>query len=131
MIIHRPDPQRWRVFDGLGRNGFPASLAHEKHCWLLIVSTGEVAAVGGQNMLLVGPSGSGKTLLARALHSILPPMSVDEASDVTRIYSDSDQLAPRKSHLRQSDETLGVYTITTTTIQSPERLGSATGSYSL
>jgi magnesium chelatase family protein len=53
----------------------------------------EVAAAGGHNMLMVGPPGAGKTLLARALPGILPQLSVDEALDVTRIYSVSDQLA--------------------------------------
>lgn len=52
----------------------------------------EVAAAGGHNALMVGPPGAGKTLLARALPGILPAMSVDEALDVTRIYSVSDQL---------------------------------------
>jgi magnesium chelatase family protein len=52
----------------------------------------EVAAAGGHNMLMVGPPGAGKTLLARALPGILPQLSVDEALDVTRIYSVSDQL---------------------------------------
>ncbi len=54
----------------------------------------EVAAAGGHNCLMIGPPGAGKTLLARAMPSILPRMTINEALDVTRIYSVADQLPP-------------------------------------
>jgi magnesium chelatase family protein len=47
----------------------------------------EVAAAGGHNIVMKGPPGSGKTLLARAVPSILPPLTTPEAMEVTRIYS--------------------------------------------
>ena len=61
----------------------------------------EVAAGGGHNLYMVGPPGSGKTLMARALPSILPQMSIDEALDVTRIYSVADMLPSGKPLIRQ------------------------------
>ncbi|GAH95245.1 unnamed protein product, partial [marine sediment metagenome] len=47
----------------------------------------EVAATGGHNIIMMGPPGSGKTLLARSLPSLLPPMTNEEALEVTKIYS--------------------------------------------
>ncbi len=47
----------------------------------------EIAAAGGHNLLMTGPPGAGKSILAKAIPSILPPLSFDEALEVTKIYS--------------------------------------------
>ena len=53
----------------------------------------EVAVAGGHNLLAIGPPGTGKTMLARRIPSILPPMTLDEALEVTKIHSIAGTLA--------------------------------------
>jgi len=57
-----------------------------------------VAAAGGHNLLMIGPAGTGKTMMAKALPGILPPLTPDEALEVTRIYSSIGQ-GPTRSPL--------------------------------
>jgi len=67
----------------------------------------EVAAAGGHNMLMIGPPGSGKTMLAKRFPGILPPLSLEESLETTKIHS--------VSGLLQSNEAL----VTTRPFRSP------------
>lgn len=54
----------------------------------------EIAAAGGHNLLMSGSPGSGKTLMAKCFPSILPPLELSEALEITKIYSISGLLSP-------------------------------------
>ena len=57
----------------------------------------EIAAAGGHSIFMLGPPGTGKTLLSKAFSSILPPLSREEALDVTRVYSSVGGIPPKGS----------------------------------
>jgi len=71
----------------------------------------EVAAAGGHNIVMMGPPGSGKTLLARSLPAILPPMTTEEALEVTKIYSVTGLLPADTPLIRQRPFRSPHYTI--------------------
>lgn len=61
----------------------------------------EIAAAGGHNILMSGSPGSGKTLMAKCFASILPPLELEEAIELTKIYSISGLLASEKPLMTQ------------------------------
>jgi magnesium chelatase family protein len=98
-VVLTPQPHRNGLEDGPEPEPL-VDLAHikgQEHARRAL----EIAAAGGHNLLMHGPPGTGKTLLARALPSILPRLTLDEALEVTRIYSVAGRLQEQGAVIRR------------------------------
>ena len=89
-----PPPQKYRPLEvESARVGEPSDYA-EVSGQEMAKRALTLAAAGAHNLLMIGPPGSGKTMLAKRLPSILPPLSVRESLETTRVYSAMGRLDP-------------------------------------
>ncbi|MGI8913838.1 MAG: YifB family Mg chelatase-like AAA ATPase [Chloroflexota bacterium] len=92
-----PDPERFATLQDTVAGPDFQEVKGQEHVKRAL----EIAASGGHNVLMSGPPGTGKTLLARCLPGILPPLSPQEALEVTTIYSVAGLLPPELPLMQQ------------------------------
>ncbi|MBI4668309.1 MAG: YifB family Mg chelatase-like AAA ATPase [Elusimicrobia bacterium] len=92
---YRPEPEFWQHFLMNGGRRPPPVDFSDIQGNALAKKALEISAAGGHHVLLIGPPGVGKTLLARAYQGILPPLTIAEAIELTKIYSLSGYLDGR------------------------------------
>lgn len=97
---HRYQPVQINGVKELSRSAFPLLNLKDVKGQAQARRALEIAAAGGHNLIFVGPPGSGKTMLARRLPGILPPLSFEEALEVTRIHSVAGLLKERGALVR-------------------------------
>lgn len=66
----------------------------------------EVAAAGGHNLLMVGPPGAGKSMMAKRLPTILPPLTLEESLETTKIHSVAGLMTKHKGHETSIEDAL-------------------------
>jgi len=72
----------------------------------------EISAAGGHNILFIGPPGSGKSMLAKRLPGILPPMTIDEAIETTKIHSVAGLISEEKGLVTMRPFALIIHPVT-------------------
>lgn len=85
--LHEPEPERYKVPHGLRGPARQQPDYREIYGQEAVKRAVEVAVAGGHNILLVGPPGSGKSMIARRIPTILPPLTLEESLEITKVYS--------------------------------------------